>query len=180
MPNTPAAIGFLSDAHGNAPATRQAVAQLLRQGATRLIYLGDACGDQVLDELAGLQTTGAAPVPVEVVAGNCDPDPATMARYARYLELSFHPAPGLLKTGGHAIAFAHGHEPALWTHVCALGADIFLHGHTHARADERRACGDRQVRVLCPGSVASPRDGRAPACALLHLPEGRLEWVELE
>jgi len=180
MPNTLNTLGLLSDAHGDALATRQAVAQLLRQGATCLIYLGDACDDKVLDELAGLQTAGAKPVPVHLIAGNCDRDPAALRRYAQYLELSFHEAPGVLKAAGHTIAFAHGHEPDLWEKTCAMKADFLLHGHTHARADETRKFHGGQTRIVCPGSVAHPRDGLPPACALLHLPEGLVEFVVLE
>ncbi len=180
MPTSPTHLGLLSDAHGNAPATRQAVAQLLRQGATCLIYLGDACDDRVLDELAGLQTAGAKPVPVHLVAGNCDRDIPALRRYAQYLELTFHTAPGVLKAAGQTLVFGHGHESDLWKKACAFGADFLLHGHTHAREDALRQHAKGRMRILCPGAVTGPRDGLPPACALLRLPEGTVEFMDLE
>lgn len=177
MATPPSAIvlGILSDAHGDAEATARAADLLLARGATELVYLGDACADRVPDALAGLRTPAGAEVPTHLVAGNCDGDPQALRRYAQSIGLRFHHAPALLELGGKRLAIGHGHEPALWAQAQMWQADYLLHGHLHRRLDFT----ENGVRVICAGSVASPRDGLPPVAALLDLASGQLSWLEL-
>lgn len=174
-PPPSAILGLLSDAHGDGEATARAADLLLAHGATEIAYLGDACADRVLDALAGLRTPAGAEVPVHLVAGNCDPDPRALRRYAESLGLRFHDAPALVEIGGKRLALAHGHEPGLLAQAQAWRADCLLHGHLHRRLDAVEA----GVRVVCAGSVAAPRDGLPPVAAILELPRGNLRWLEL-
>ena len=175
----PTLLGLLSDAHGNAPATRRAAEQLLALGATTLVYLGDACADRVLDELAGLRTPAGEPVAVHLVPGNCDGMPGPLLRYAKDLGLDAGEAPRELSLGGKRIVFAHGHESGVFAEARKRKADIFLHGHTHMRESVFDLHLGKRMQVVCPGSVSSPRDGLPPSAALLEVESGKVVFVEV-
>lgn len=168
-------LGLLSDSHGRADATARAAAQLAGAGATRLLHLGDLCGESVVDALAGWTTPAGEPVQAHLVWGNCDAGSAADARYAQALGITVHDALGWLTADGRTIALTHGHLTARMGEALRRGADFLLHGHLHRRLDFR----DGRTRVICAGSVAAPRDGLPPAAALLWPGEGRLQWVDV-
>lgn len=134
-------IGIMSDSHGDAAATRMAVALLCRQGATKLIHCGDLCGHQVLDELAGHDCA--------FVWGNCDQLDGTIRPYLRRVGLAWPQAPLRLSIDGKSIAVAHGHEYEFQALLEDESLDYLCHGHTHVMKDERNGT----CRVINPGAL---------------------------
>lgn len=160
-------IGLLSDPHGSIPATQAALAALQAAGAEQVVCLGDFCSEGVLDQLAGLEP------PALVIPGNCD-DPGDRA-YAEALGLRWLEAPALLPLPEGVLALVHGHEAWDGVALLAQGVRWLAHGHTHRRADRR--LGD--LRLLCPGSCAQPRDGQPPACAVFDSRTQGLTWFDI-
>jgi len=157
-------IGILSDSHGRAARTAQAVATLRDAGADVLVHLGDVETEQVLDELTGH--------PAHLVFGNCDWNTQTLGRHAEFLGITVHDPLGVLHVGAARIAFTHGHRPEVMQQALADGVDYLLHGHTHQVRDERRG----STRIINPGALF--RAGRYTV-AVLEPETDRLEIVEL-
>ena len=134
-------IGILSDSHGRAAITGEAVRQLLKRGAEMLIHLGDVGTEAVIDELAGHHS--------HLVLGNCDFPPEPLIRYAANLGVQVDHPMGMLQIDGKTIAFTHGHLEQLVQQALARGVDYLLHGHSHEVRDERIG----STRVINPGAL---------------------------
>lgn len=159
-----ALLGIISDTHGRAAAARRAVEMLLSRGATRIVHLGDVGGEQVLDQLAGLDAI--------VVFGNCD-DAGGLSRYARSLGISVaHPA-AIIEMKSRRIGMTHGHLEREVLGLFEAEPDYLLHGHTHAVRDEIVGA----TRVLNPGALS--RAVRLTAM-LLDPESGSVEWIEID
>jgi uncharacterized protein len=156
-------IGVLSDSHGRAEVTRQAVHVLRQAGAETLLHLGDVETEAVIDELVGHNA--------RLVFGNCDEE-RRLARYAQIMGISVDHPIGMIEAAGRQIAFTHGHLPHLMTQAMANGVDYLFHGHTHEVRDERV----RGVRIINPGALHRARRYTA---ALLDPAADRLEIVEI-
>lgn len=138
-------IAVLADTHDHCPA---GLPERLR-GADEIWHLGDVCDPATL---AGLERLG---VPLRVVLGNCDWNPA----WPRELRLE--------RVG---VRFVLVHVPPAKT---PGGVDFVLHGHTHVPRDETDS---RGVRCLNPGCTSRPRGGHPPSFAWLTIDAGRIEW----
>ncbi len=158
-------LGILSDSHGDAQMTRQAVGLLERLGATQFIHCGDIGGTAVLGELAGRDCI--------MVWGNCDYPDATMGRFLDRLDLSVSPAPVRITMHDKRIAVCHGHEPGVDALLQDATLDYVFHGHTHVMQDTRRGT----CRVLNPGALYR---ARIHTVALLDLPTDALTFYEVE
>jgi len=150
MRATLALIGLMSDSHGRAGRTAQALRMLIDRGAEVVIHLGDVGDESVLDALVErLDEQGRCDPPVHVVFGNVDGDPAGMGRYAEAIGLICdHPA-GRLTFDGKTLAFTHGDRPHLLDEAIAEGVDYLAHGHTHLTRDDRVG----RTRVVNPGAL---------------------------
>lgn len=157
-------IGILSDSHGRAETTRQAVLALRNRGIGLAIHLGDVGSDAVIEELI--------PIPSRMVFGNCDDDISGMSRYALIMGIAVDHPMGMMETDGRRIAFTHGHLPDLLNQALTDGVDYLLHGHTHELRDERIG----KTRVINPGALF--RANRYTA-AVLDPATDRLEIIEL-
>jgi putative phosphoesterase len=156
-------LGIISDTHGRARITRQAIDALLARGATRIIHLGDVGSESVLDLLAGIEAT--------VVFGNCD-DERSLARYARGLGIHvIHPG-AVIEVKTTRIGITHGHLESEVARLFAEGPDILLHGHTHEIRDDLVG----RTRVMNPGALH--RAARHTAM-LLDPATGVAEWIEV-
>lgn len=154
-------IGLLSDSHGQALRTRDAVRLLVDRGAEMLLHLGDIETQAVIDELAGQDS--------RLVFGNND-DERTLGRYASSLGLCvMHPL-GRLEVDARTIAFTHGHIARCMRE--AEGADYLLHGHTHRRRDERIGAS----RWINPGAL---HRAHPYSVAILDPSNDLLEFIEL-
>ena len=148
-----------SDLHGSAKYCRELMEACAREGADRILLLGDILyhgpRNDLPEEYAPKEVIAmlsACKVPVCGVRGNCEaeidqtvlPFPV-MADYA------------LLPLGNRLIFATHGH---LYneTHLPPLNpGDILLHGHTHIK--EMRMIGENNdILYLNPGSLSIPKD----------------------
>lgn len=137
-------IAVISDTHDKIPAS------LPRRlsGADEVWHLGDVCGREVLDILAG------AGLEVLVVRGNCDPE----ISWPLFLNL---------ERGG--VKFHLVHIPP---RAGPRGADIVLHGHTHVPRDETI----RGVRWLNPGCISNASRGAPASFGWLENTGGAWAW----
>lgn len=165
-------IGFLSDSHGQAATTRQAVRVLIAQGVDLLIHLGDVETVQVIDALVeSLDASGNPDPPVRIVFGNVDFDADALADYARHLGIAVdHPA-GRVTAAGKVVAYHHGHRGAEIKRALDEQADYFVHGHSHLVRDEMVG----RTRMLNPGALY-----RASRYTVGVLDAAANEWRVLE
>jgi putative phosphoesterase len=166
-------IGLLSDSHGRAAITRQAVNLLLDHGAGLLIHLGDVGSPAVLDALLAAAPGQTAPVEAHVVFGNTDADAADLARYAQAIGLQVDHPVGELTVEAQRLVFMHGHDGLAMAAALAQGAAWLCHGHTHRACDRR----DGRTRVINPGALFR---AATPSVALLDTQTQRLEFFEVE
>jgi hypothetical protein len=146
-------IGLLSDAHGDARMARRGVAALVAAGARSLLYLGDVCGDGVIDALAGVTDPQGGPIPARLVFGNMDFDTGPLTAYCRSLGVGVDHPCGLYRCGASTLVATHGHLRGFEDAALALPADYFLHGHTHLVRDERAG----PTRLCNPGALHRAR-----------------------
>lgn len=151
LPEAP--IGLLSDAHGDTPMALQGVERLVEAGAGSLLYLGDVCGEGVIDALAGVTGAEGGPIPARLVFGNMDFDTGPMTRYARSIGVGVDHPCGLYRCGSVRLVATHGHLHGYEEAAITAGIRYFLHGHTHKVRDERRA----GTRVCNPGALHRAR-----------------------
>lgn len=185
-----------SDIHGSALYCAQMLRAYEREGAERLLLLGDILYHGPRNDLP----EGYAPKEVIAmlnpmkedllcVRGNCDTevdqmvlDFPIMAEYC-LLELPCASSPGK-NAGGHDLrlttVFAtHGHvyDPH---HLPPLkDGDILLNGHTHIPAcEEIMDMNGRTYQYLNPGSVSIPKEGSAHSYMVWE--DGGFIWKNLE
>lgn len=139
-------IAVIADTHNRLPASvRSAISS-----ADEIWHLGDICTRELLREVRGIGP------PVEVIAGNCDPQ-------------DIAPESLVLQRGGHSFLLVH-----IPLRTAPIGVDHVLHGHTHVPRDETIAA----VRHLNPGSVGKPNHGAAASFAWLEVDQdGSVRWT---
>lgn len=181
-----------SDIHGSALYCEQMVDAFAREGAGRLLLLGDILYHGPRNDLP----EGYAPK--EVIAmlnplrdrllctrGNCDTEVdqmvlkfPIMAEYC-FLELPGPPAPS---DGGDrmiTVMASHGHTVNPKTSPPMKGTDILLNGHTHIPACERMKDGEgNDYQYLNPGSVSIPKEGSKHSYMIYE--NGTFTWKSLE
>ncbi len=165
-----------SDLHGSAYYCRAMVEAFQREGADRLLLLGDIlyhgprndlprdyAPKEVIPLLNGMKEK------LLCVRGNCDSEVDQMV-----LEFPILADYSVLPVGERLIYITHGHVFHL-EHLPPLQpGDILLHGHTHVPAWQAFGAGNL---YLNPGSVAIPKGGSAHSYMTL---EGREAlWKDL-
>jgi hypothetical protein len=158
-------VGILSDSHGDAAMTRQAVDLLRERGAQALFHCGDICGESVLDALVGHQAW--------FVWGNCDVPDASMRGYVESIGLPWPSVPVRVELDGRRIAMLHGHEREFDRVARSGDVDYLLFGHTHVFEDRRM---DR-VRLINPGAL---HRARVKTVATLNLRTDALTFLTVE
>ena len=159
-------VGILSDTHDRVDAARAAVRILRHRGAEYFIHCGDVGGEQVLDELAGLQCA--------FVWGNNDWDRTSLERYAAEIGLQCCGVFADLEIGGKRFAVIHGDDMALKKKLIdEQQHDYLLQGHTHVMQERKVG----SMRLINPGALyrAHPK-----SVALLETTTDVLEFVELK
>ena len=144
---------MLSDAHGDAEMARRGVTALIKAGARSLIYLGDVCGDGVIDALAGVTDAHGSPIPARLVFGNMDFDDVVMTAYAESIGVGVDHPCGRYRCGESLLVATHGHLSGFEESAIGIGADYFLHGHSHKVRDERLG----KTRICNPGALHRAR-----------------------
>ena len=160
-----------SDIHGSAEYCGQMLEAYGREGADRLLLLGDILYHGPRNDLP----EGYAPKEVirmlnEVkenllcVRGNCDTEVDQMV-----LNFPILADYSLLVLEGKAFYATHGHV-FNQDHLPPLQAgDVLIHGHTHVLKAERfNAEGIGEITVLNPGSTSIPKEGNPPTYAVLE------------
>ena len=146
-----------SDIHGSAFWCRRLLEVFDREGADRLLLLGDILyhgpRNALPEEYAPMEVAAMLNErsgSVFGVRGNCDAEIDQMV-----LQFPMMADYGLLFAGTHAVFATHGH---LWhkENLPPLRAgDVLLHGHTHVPCWEKSGEG---VFIFNPGSVSIPKE----------------------
>ena len=149
-----------SDLHGSAVYCRRMIEAFEREGADRLLLLGDLLYHGPRNDLP----EGYAPKEVMpllngmkskllCVRGNCDAEGDQMV-----LDFPILADYAVLPVGQRLVYATHGHVHNLKNLPPLAPGDILLHGHTHIPAwtefGEENLC-------LNPGSLSIPKDGSA-------------------
>ena len=148
---------FASDIHGSAYYCRKMLDAFEKEGAERLVLLGDLLYHGPRNDLpkdynpkAVIAMLNAKKKDLLCVRGNCDTEVDQMV-----LEFPVLADYAVLTAGSRLLYATHGHVYNT-AHLPPLQpGDILLHGHTHI---PRRTLRDG-VYVLNPGSVSIPKAG---------------------
>lgn len=165
-----------SDIHGSAVYCKKLLAAFEREGADKLLLLGDLLYHGPRNDLP----EGYAPKQVIAmlnplsdkifcVRGNCEAEVDQMV-------LTFPVLADycLLESGGHIIFATHGHHYNLQTPPLLNHGDVLLHGHTHIPAKDN----SRGFWYLNPGSVSIPKENSPHS--YMTLENGEFVWKDLD
>ena len=148
-----------SDIHGSACYCDKLLTQYQKEGADRLLLLGDILYHRPRDDLPREYAPKSViamlnPLAQDIlcVRGNCDTEVDQMV-----LDFPVLADYGFLLLEGRAAYLTHGHVINKAHPLPFQKGDILLHGHTHIPACED--CGD--FTYLNPGSVSIPKNGSA-------------------
>ena len=166
-----------SDIHGSAYYCRELIKAFAREGADRLLLLGDILYHGPRNNLPREYA------PKDVIAmlneikqrlccvrGNCDTEVDQMV-----LQFPILADYAVLPAGDRLIYATHGHNFNLKSLPPLQRGDILLHGHTHVPAWER--FGEDNL-YLNPGSVSIPKENSAHGYMLLE--GGKVAWKNLD
>lgn len=165
-----------SDLHGSAAYTAQLLAAFEREGAARLVLLGDIlyhgprndlpegyAPKEVISLLAPLKDK------ILAVRGNCDTEVDQMV-----LPFPILADYAILTAGERLVYLTHGHVYHNDRLPPLTPGDILLHGHTHV---PKCQVFDTHV-YLNPGSVSIPKEGSQRG--YMTLEDGLFTWKNLE
>lgn len=165
-----------SDIHGSAYFCRALLAAYEREGADKLVLLGDILyhgprNDLPLeyDPKAVIALLGEYKNDILCVRGNCDSDVDQMV-----LPFPIMADYAVLVAGGRLIYATHGHVHNNANLPPLSAGDILLHGHTHVPAWEEYPT----HTYVNPGSVSIPKEG-SPNSYLILTDEG-FTWKDLD
>jgi hypothetical protein len=165
-----------SDIHGSAYYCRQMLNAFQKEGADRLLLLGDLLYHgprnalpQEYDPAQTASMLNEYKNKIVCVQGNCDSQVDQMV-----LEFPIMAEYALLPVGEHLVFATHGHTfheenvPPLCT------GDILLHGHTHVPK-----CVEHESYIyMNPGSLSIPKEGSAHSYMILE--DGTFIWKDIE
>ena len=170
-------IMIASDIHGSAYYCSKLMEAFEREGADRLLLLGDLLYHGPRNDLPRdyapkevLHMLNEKKQKIFCVRGNCDTEVDQMV-----LEFPILADYCLLTAGERLIYATHGHRYHLNALPPLQPSDILLHGHTHVPAWER--FGDGNL-YLNPGSVSIPKNGSPNGYMILE--NHRVRWKTLE
>ena len=164
------------DIHGSALYCEKMLQAFVREGAQRLLLLGDLlyhgprndlpqgyAPKEVIAQLSGVKEK------VFCVRGNCDAEVDQMV-----LPFPVLADYCLLEQKGHVIFATHGHHYNLETPPLLQPGAVLLHGHTHVPAKDSRL----GLWYLNPGSVSLPKENSPHS--YMTLENGVFAWKDLE
>ena len=165
-----------SDIHGSAYFCRALLDAYDREGADKLVLLGDILyhgprNDLPLeyDPKAVIALLNARKDDILCVRGNCDSDVDQMV-----LQFPIMADYAVLYAGGRLIYTTHGHVHNNASLPPLSAGDILLHGHTHVPAFEVYST----HTYVNPGSVSIPKEG-SPHSYMILTDEG-FTWKDLD
>lgn len=153
-------IMFASDIHGSAYYCRKMLEAYRREGAGRLVLLGDLLYHGPRNDLPReyaprevIAMLNSMKHEIYAVRGNCEAEVDQMV-----LEFPVMADYGVLMDGEQVIYATHGHLYHEHNLPPLKKGDILIHGHTHVlRADK---VGEHYI--LNPGSISIPKEGNPP------------------
>ena len=164
-----------SDIHGSAVYCREMLRAYEREGAERLLLLGDLlyhgprndlpegyAPKEVIPMLNGMRDE------ILCVRGNCDTEVDQMV-----LDFPMMANYALISEGSCRIYATHGHIYHAGNLPPLRPGDILLHGHTHVPVWERAG----EIRVMNPGSVSIPKGGSERG--YMTMEKGVFRWKTL-
>lgn len=146
-----------SDIHGSAKFASLVKEAFVREGADKLILLGDLLYHGPRNDLpekyapkSVIATLNSLADKIIAVRGNCDAEVDQMV-----LDFPIMADYAVINCGTHAIFATHGHLFTKGDEKRLGGCDVFLYGHTHVPDRSRSG------RLLClnPGSASIPKEG---------------------
>ncbi|MGM9681292.1 MAG: phosphodiesterase [Eubacteriales bacterium] len=165
-----------SDIHGSAYYCKQMLDALEREGANRLILLGDLLYHGPRNDLpreyapkSVIAMLNGAKERLLCVRGNCDTEVDQMV-----LDFPILADYMIVQMGNRTVYATHGHKfgPDHLPPLCP--GDALLFGHTHIPFCERR----NGILCLNPGSVSIPKENSAHG--YMTMDEDRLIWKTLD
>ena len=166
-----------SDLHGSLPCCEMLLEAYRREGADRMLLLGDVLYHGPRNDLpegyapkAVIALLNGIAGDILCVRGNCDGEVDQMV-----LDFPVLSDYALLTEGSRLIFATHGHVYNRDKLPKLHAGDILLHGHTHVPACE--AFGDGLL-YCNPGSVTMPKNGSQRA--YMTLENGVFRWKLLE
>ena len=165
-----------SDLHGSVGALRALLAAYKKEGAQKLLFLGDLVYHGPRNDLPAqyapkevIALLNAEKEHILCVRGNCEAEVDQMVlEFPVLADYALLPVEERLIFVTHGHLFHNGNLPALQP------GDVLLHGHTHVPAWEQH---DTHL-YLNPGSVSIPKENSPHSYMVL---EGRtLTWKDLE
>ena len=165
-----------SDIHGAAGYCRDLLAAWDREGADRLLLLGDLLYHGPRNDLPPdyapkevIALLNARKNQIFCVRGNCDTEVDQMV-----LAFPILADYAVLPTGERLVYVTHGHQFNTKTPPPLCQGDVLLHGHTHIPAWEPFG---RENLYLNPGSVSIPKNDTAHG--YMTLENGVFTWKML-
>lgn len=165
-----------SDIHGSAYYCQKTLEAFRREGADRLLLLGDLlyhgprndlpreyAPKEVIAQLSGVKDK------VFCVRGNCEAEVDQMV-----LPFPVLADYCLLEQAGHVVFATHGHHYNLETPPLLQPGDVLLHGHTHVPAKDNSL----GFWYLNPGSVSIPKENSAHS--YMTMENGLFLWKDLD
>ncbi len=165
-----------SDLHGSARWTRELLDAFRREGADRLLLLGDILyhgpRNDLPDEYAPkavIALLSAVKERILCVRGNCDTEVDQLV-----LPFPILADYAVLPLGDRLLYCTHGHVyngdhlPPL------MPGDLLLHGHTHVPLCDKR----EDVTILNPGSVSIPKENSWHG--YMTLEKGCFRWMDFD
>jgi len=159
-------LAIISDIHGSSTGLERALEQADREGAKRILLLGDLLYHGPRNPLpdgydpqqvANLLNARKAQIDL-AVRGNCDAEVDQMM-----IEFSIMGEYAVLLQGSRKVFVTHGHHHHMDHLPDLLAGDVFMQGHTHIPVAETRS----GIHLFNPGSVSLPKGGYPPSYGLL-------------
>ena len=165
-----------SDIHGSAYFCRKLLEAYEKEGAEKLILLGDILYHGPRNDLPReyapkevIAMLNARREELISVRGNCDTEVDQIV-----LEFPILAEYGFWYEKGHMIFLTHGHVFNEKNLPMLKKGDILLHGHTHVPA-----CREHEDYVyMNPGSVSIPKEGSAHSYMICE--DGKFIWKNLD
>lgn len=165
-----------SDIHGSAYYCQKTLEAFRREGADRLLLLGDLlyhgprndlprdyAPKEVIAQLSSVKDK------VFCVRGNCEAEVDQMV-----LPFPVLADYCLLEQAGHVVFATHGHHYNLAIPPLLQPGDVLLHGHTHVPAKDNSL----GFWYLNPGSVSIPKEDSAHS--YMTMENGLFLWKDLD
>lgn len=165
-----------SDIHGSAYWCEKLLSQYQKEGADRLLLLGDLLYHGPRNDLPKdyapkrvIDLLGAMKDSITCVRGNCEAEVDQMV-----LPFPVLADYGVMMLGDRMLFFTHGHLFNEQSLPMLKQGDILLNGHFHVPA-----CREHDTYVyMNPGSVSIPKEQSAHS--YMTLEEGHFQWKDME